>query len=376
MLTFLNKTLNLAKIVVGDNVRLESAYKIAPLKADILENGLQTPITVFELQNGEAEVIRGHRRERAVREISKENPATFKKLFPKGIPVTVLKGVSYEIAQTMKVDDSNYEPLSDPFEIQMCANKLFEFYGDKEKPVILKMTGILDRKYPPTAGRKKEIETLKADIILAKEKGLNDIVIVKQAELDELIFKQRRGKCQNMHAAFRCPDVVMTALKYKAVGTLPEGWDSKEYLPASLNYDQVKQLWKAFKADLDLDKEKKGTLKYNKRNPGPTFLSKWEEICNKLQEAEGKPKAINPKAMAAKAMKGQKFMSTGFTQLTLQHAGDKEVDPDRIGELDEIAYFAEIINERAPDEWKEFVKLATGLEKEIKAERQEVSASK
>jgi hypothetical protein len=351
-----------------------------------MENGLQTPITVFHLGNKDNpkdhETIRGHRRVRSIREIFAENPKVYKKLFPKGVPVTILKGINYETAQLMKVDDSNYLPLSNPFEVQLCANKLFSALNPdgqstlSEKAVTLRMTGILDRMYPMKAKKKAKLEEMKADVSLLTVKGLVKEAEVKQRELDDFIFEYRRGKIQNMHAAFRCPDIVMAALKFKADGKKPDNWDEKVYLPDSLNSSHVDRLWKAFKSDLDLDKEKRGTLKYSKRNPGTTFLAKWDEICKSLQEDAEKPKTIRPKAMSATSIKEQKWISTGFTQLSLQHAGDAEINADKLMELDTLAYMAEIVSERAPKEWAEIETLVSGLEKEIQAERQEVAAKK
>lgn len=379
-LTFQSAFVAIKNLVMGDNVRLPGSLNIEGLKADIEENGLLTPITVFELEKGDHLVIRGHRRTTSLQQIFAGNPKRFKKLFPKGVPVTVLKGISQEEAELMKVDDSQYQPLTDPFEIQLCANKLFAFKnaqypnGLTEREVALRMAGILDRIYPMKATKKKKAEELKADIALAQAKGLVEVVKTKTKELNDLIFEYRRGKMQNCHEAFRCPDIVMSALQYKATGNLPDGWNKKVYLPATLNYGHVKKLWTEFKKDLQLDAEKKGSLKYNKRSPGPNFLSKWNEICEELKADETAPKTTRAMAMSAKAMKEQKWFSTFGSKLTAQHGGDKEVNPDDLTNLDLIAYYAEIIAERAPKEWDELVKLATGLEKEMEAERKEAAA--
>jgi hypothetical protein len=375
-LKFKNGFAAIKSLVMRANVRLAAHYNVGPLKADILENGLLTPVTVFNISAKENEVIRGHRRVTALLEIAIEDPKAFKKLCPNGIPVTILEGITYDEAQTMKVDDTNYQPLTDPFEVQMCSNVLFKAELN-EKQVVLRMAGILDRIHPPNAKNRKSFAEIQSSLRIAEEAGMAKEVKIKQAELDDAIFKQRRGKIQNLHAAFRCPNIVMAALEYKATGAIPDDF-KKEYLPPNLNYDQVKnQLWKAFLLDLELDKGKGGSLKYNKRTPGPNFLAKWGTICKTAKDLTAKQESgdteTRAKAQSGKTMQESKWMSTGFTQLTNHHSG-QEINTDLLDGYDETAYFAELLKERSPKEWDDCLALAKGLEEGIAAERKEAAS--
>jgi len=370
-----------ADVFTGKNVRLPNHMNTEALAADICENGLEVPIEVFEVKKGKYEVIRGHRRYAAIEILSETQPERFNELFSKGISCLVIEGVSYDEAQILKIDHGNEMPLSDPMEVQLCASMLFH-RGLSEKAVVTRLAGLLDRIKPMKSNRRKEYEKILADIKVLEANGELEAVKTKKTEAETFLFNYRRGMIQNYHSAYRCPNIVMAALWFKATGSRPpedSDFFTKAELPSGLTYQHVAQLWKAFEADLKILKD--GVPMYNKRLPGPGFEAKWSEICKSIAEAEAAKSSgeTRTKAMSATDMQAEvssgKWLSAGFQMLSKYHASDATVDPSRLSELDKLGFYAEILAERAPDEWKEAVKLADNLiEAQTAATKEEAAA--
>jgi len=366
MIQFVSRLVDLAKVYAGRNVRLPANLKIQELADDICENGLLTPISVYQAIKG-LEVIQGHRRFMALERISKSDPKAFKKLFPKGLPVTEITGVTYEEAQAMKVDHGNIIALVDPMELQLCANLLFA-QGKGEKDVVTKLASLMDRIKPMKADKLKKYQTMIQDAKLWEEKGKPEEAKAKYAEAVVFLFNYRRGMVQNLNNAYRCPVIVMAALWLKATGEVPPAdsdFATSDPLPKGLTYQHVASLWNAFQKDLT-HKNPDGSLKYNKRVPGPDFQAKWAEIVADLApKAEGsdapRPKALSANELEAEITTG-KWVSKGFQILTRHHRRET-VDLGILGQLDKLAYYAELLAEKAPTEWADALKLATGIEK-------------
>jgi ParB/Sulfiredoxin domain len=371
MSNFITQLVKLALIYVGRNVRLPSLMKIQELAADIAENGLLTPIVVYRVKD-KFEVIQGHRRESALRSLLANDPERFNVLFPNGIPVTIVEGVTYEEAQEMKIDHGNELSLTDPMELQLCANMLFA-QGKGEKPVVIRLASLMDRMKPMKADKLKKYQGMLADAQLWLEKGNKANAKEKQAEAEKFLLDYRRGYVQNLHNAYRCPHIVMAALYLKATGERPTkdeefAVDEKVFLPVGLTYQHVNSLWKAFEKDLTILKD--GKQVHNRRVPGPEFNAKWKVICDELAKKaeaseDGTPRA---KAMSAGDMETElkegKWHSAFGQLLTRHHRKETGVDMTQLVTLDKVAYFAELLSERAPEEWAASVKLAEAIEKE------------
>lgn len=377
---FVSMIVALASIVIGRNVRLPGLMKIKELAQDIMDNGLQTPPVVYEASPGSYEVIQGHRRISAIKLLQSENPELYAKWFPEGIPVTIVTGISYEDAQLMKIDHGNEVSLTDPMEIQLCANMLFA-QGKSEKDVVTRLALLMDRMKPMKSDKRKIYDGMLADADLLEAKGNKEAAITKRGDAAVYLFNYRRGMVQNLHNAYRCPQIVMAALYFKATGEVSTSPDmaveENTVLPKGLTYLHVTQLWKAFEKDLEI--KEGGIPKFNKRLPGPGFQTKWEEICKELSDAadakssgDTRPKAMSVNELQTEVNEG-KFLSAGFKLLTLYHARAKDVDVAKLANLDKIAYFAEMVHDRSPDEWTALVKLAEGLEKEQNAATKETA---
>jgi len=379
MLTFNTQYVSLENITMGRNVRLPALMKVEELAADIHDNGLQTPLTVF-MKGAEALVIAGHRRANALKRIFTEEPAHFQKLFPKGIPVSVASGITEAEAEAMKVDHGNEVGLQDPMELQLCANILFQ-QGLTEKAVVVRLAALMDRIQPMKADASKKYRQMLSDAELWKEKGNLTEQKAKLAEAYTFLLNYRRGKIQNLSAAFDCPDVVMASLYLKATGERPpkeSGFavGDKEVIPNGITYEHVKKLKAAFAKDLAVLEN--GTSKYNKRVPGPEFIAKWNEILADLKKKaeDSENQVIRDKAMSAGDMevelKSSKWNSKGFQILTRHHRNEKDVDMAQLKSLDQTAYIAELLSARAPKDWSECVKLAEAIEAEMIAATQNV----
>ena len=66
----------LTDLTVGQNVRLPNLYKVEPLADDIEAVGLDTQIMVWQPTKDTYEVVRGHRRTKAL-ELFKAEPGLF-----------------------------------------------------------------------------------------------------------------------------------------------------------------------------------------------------------------------------------------------------------------------------------------------------------
>lgn len=375
---FVTQYVSLDNLITGRNVRLNHLMKADELCADIHDNGLLTPLTVFS-KGKQMLVIAGHRRAAALRMLFSSEPEHYKTLFPKGIPVSVATGITEAEAEAMKVDHGNEVGLQDPMELQLCANILFQ-QGLTEKAVVIRLAALMDRIQPMKADAAKKYRQMLADAELWKEKGNLTEQKNKLAEAYTFLLNYRRGKVQNLSAAFDCPDVVMASLYFKATGERPSDVSGfsvgkDEELPDGVTYEHVKKLKTAFAKDMEV--KENGTNKYSKRMPGPEFLAKWNEIKADLKKKadDSADKVVRDKAMSSgdmeKELTASKWNSKGFQILTRHHRNEKDVDMAQLKSYDQIAYFAELLSVRAPKEWAECLKLAEAIEKEQIAATQE-----
>ena len=373
------KDISVNTIYRGRNVRLPGNANEEELYQDIKANGLKQHMMVFGV--GDLyEIIQGHLRSKALDRLMEEEPARFKELFPNGtVECTVLSDISPEMAQLEKLDHGQENPLTNPMEVQLSMNFLFDA-GYKEVDVAVQLAGVMNRVSPMKATTRKEIEQLNRDVEMYQKEGRSADVEEKLKKIGQLTLDYRKGKIQNAKAIWRCPHIVMATMWYKATGgernwegQLDINIDEKTYLPTQLQVAQVaKTLWPAFKLDLDILVN--GKPKYNKRVPGSNFNEAWNKICEKSVERENAPETVRAKAYSKDELKAdeEKWLSAGFRLICRSHRRETDVDPATLTALDKVAYVAEIISERDPAAWKEAVALAEGLEKEIIANNAEV----
>jgi hypothetical protein len=367
------------KIVFGRNPRLPQRMAAAEMAADLGLNGMETPPTVFATKDGQFEMLKGHRRITGADYLQETNPKAYQKWFAKGFLVEIVSGISYEQAQFMKIDHGNELPLGG-YELQECCNLLFD-YDKTEKEVVVRLAGMLDRISPMKATARKELESKRANLAALEAKGGNKKAIITLAkEIEDFQFNYRRGKIQNAHHAYRCPNIVMHALYFKETGDHPEGVSEKIFLPHRITMNDIKMLWKAFEVDLE-ETDDKGLPKYSKITPGPAFTAKWDEVCEatRTRDAESEAGQTRARAKSHKELEVEsksKWMSTGFKLLTLYHANE-DVEIKFLKEADQMLYHIELVSERSPKEYGEMVKLAKSLEELAIAENAEkIAASK
>lgn len=376
------KYVALEAIFAGQNVRLPGLAHTDELYEDIKANGLKEPPWVFGVGNESYEMIRGHLRLICLDRLQNEEPTRFLELFPGGkVEVVVLSDITYEQAQIEKIDHGNENPLTNIMEAQLCANMLFEA-GCTEAQVATQLAGLMNRIKPMKADKRKELELLRKDVDTYRETGRDADIPEKERQIAQLLLDYRKGWIQNMKAQWRCPDVVAATMFLKATGE--RNWHGilkidiadDVYLPSRLQVDQVKsKLWPAFKKDLAISTG--GACPYNKRVPGPNFNEAWDAICEKSKEKESAPETVRAKAFSKAELQtdAEKYLSQGFKMLCSFHRRDPEVDPNRLKELDQIAYYAELVCERSGEEWTQFEALAKNLEALKKDEQKEIEAA-
>ncbi len=375
------KDIEIEAIYRGRNVRLPGLAHEEELYQDIKANGITKHMLVFGV-GVTFEVIQGHLRDAALDRLAEEEPARFKELYPSGkIQCLVLSDCTFEQAQLEKLDHGQENPLTNPMEVQLVMNFLLDA-NKTEAQIAVSMAGLMNRVSPMKANKKKELDQLNRDIEMYQKEGRFVDVAEKQRQAAQLLLDYRKGKIQNCKAVYSCPHIVMAAMWYKATGG-ERNWEGQldidipadTYLPSVLQIDAIrKKLAVAFEKDL-LIKEN-GLCPYNKRIPGPNFNSEWTILCDKSSEKESSEAPVREKAYSKQNLiDDEKKWQSNFGRLLCQaHRRVAEVDPNLLAKLDKIAFFGELVADRAPDEWVELEKLAKGLEKEVNANNKEVEA--
>jgi len=370
------KKVPLDKIVEGRNVRLPQNMNVPELGADIAVHGLQTRLLVIAVKGGELEVISGHRRRRSIHWVKINNPKAYQKWFAGDqVEVEVVTGISYAEAQFLKIDHGNEQPLRG-LELQNCANMLFD-YELTEKEVVVRLATLLDRLIPMKSNKRKKLEEMRANLAALQVKGDTKNADIQERAILDFIFEYRRGVCQNLHNAYRCPEIVMAALYFKETAEYPEGVKKSVALPSRITTADVTKLYKAFKEDLE-QVDAKGARKFNQKLPGPVFNAKWKDV---LQDSEDKENAKSGTRAKSKSHKdlmkeaGEKWNSSGFQMLTQFHANE-DIEMALLKQEDALLFAAEVLSERAPKEWGDILLLMEDLVKGAAAEANEVEAQK
>lgn len=344
-------------IRMAENVRLQSRYNLPPLMEDIRANGLKTPISVYKVKDHYV-VLQGHRRLKAIALLKETDPSRFKELFGEGISCIVHDISDPKDIARFKVDHGNELALTDPFELQLCANFLFNA-GFSEREVVVDLLGLMERISPMKPERRKAIEEIKV-----------------QAEKEKELLQYRRGLVQNLRNAYRCPTIVMAALEHKATGEPVKGFD--EYLP-KLSTSQVTKLWKGHEEDLKIKDEDSGKTIFNARRTGPKFREAWAKIVesSKKAEADKEDGVVRDKAMSGKDMKAEikdgKWLSEFGQDITKHHTGNKTVGD--LTPLDHACYQAELVKYHNEKLWKQVTKAAKEIEDKLIAEDAQTEAA-
>lgn len=338
-------TIALSNIFMGENVRIAANMAVESLRADIVQRGLHDPIVVHKEQDGSYQVVQGHRRYTAIQELEDQ--------FSEGVPCLVVEGLSEIEILTMKVDHGNQESLKHPFEVQKAANFLFSANYTEEQ-VAVTLNGIMNTVAPMKASKRKELTILEAQLTEAVFANLPELIAKIEKEIKDLVGQYRRGKVQNLSAAFNSPEIVMQALAKDAGEEVPKDVT----LPSTIKYTQVVKLRKAHVKDLD-DINENGTPKYSKLIPGPQFQEAWLALLKADTENQSRETVTAPKSLGAKQiaeeLKTGKYQSTVAQQVAMHCAGNKEAD---WVQFDLNAFYGEIVAEVDPKLWDKVEKLA------------------
>ena len=348
-MNFETKQMEIGSLVIGKNVRVRNDVDLTTLIDSITSNGLETPITVVARpSNGKFEVLRGHRRLTAIQEIRRIAPNTFKNLFPNNkIACTIVKGVSYEEAQKLKIDSGTTVELKNKYEALLCASIMFND-SKTENDVANELHAILcrtSRGSGLTSEKQKTLAKHQSEILIARDAKKWDIVDSHHKAIRKLLLEFHRGHVQQLKAVWQCPYFVMACKEYEYTGVVPEGYTEKEVL--RLTYSEVKRLLKAFELDLE-DLDDNEIPKYSKVKPGKNFESKLQQIRD---EKKGNKKKTGTQTVTdtrlsmvdlEKEHKASVYQSYGF-RLLLRHCMGKKVKG--LKEADEMCAMIECINE-------------------------------
>lgn len=338
------------KLFFGENVRLPHLLNLSPLKDDIIENRqLKTPCVIWRHEIDKVtlnEVLQGNRRGNACLQIMVEFPKIYKEIFPNGLPCIVHDDITEEEAIRIKTDHGNMVSLTDPMELQLSANMLFDI-GAKKVEIITSLAGVMNAISPMKADKRKELEAKERNLELAKLSGNPKLVKDCQDELNNFIGEYRYGLYQGLQRAYQNAQIVMETKYFIATGTKRKGWMDIE-MPIYLTEGDIYKLHKAFVKDLANDD------KYTKLKPGPQFNAAWEKVVKKAEDKAAKKdeeKDDQPKRMPTKDVQDDldkgKWLSTlakGMLKYTL---GNPEVSLKTLNKLDAKAYELEIVIEMA-----------------------------
>jgi hypothetical protein len=358
-----NKLVPIVELTMGQNTRLQARMAIDTLMESVASIGLSTPIWVWKV--GEMfEVLRGHRRLTAIRKIENERPSAFAAHFSKGIPCVIMSGITSAEALALKVDHGNEMPLTDGYELQLCANLLFAS-GSTEEAVILSLSGLMDLISPMKAARLSELQAIKKLAAEAEAAGEKLLAGMKRDEADKLVAEYRRGMVQGLHNAYRCPSIVMVALAKRAGEAVPEEFKT-EFLP-SLTAGDIKGLWKCHTQDMTILEN--GRPKFSQSRVGPAFRQAWEKLVAQEQADAGKEKSPKPKAMPATEIlkdlkEGLKLRSELACRLSGYHAGQKE-EATMLSALDAKSYAGDLVSTYNNELWVMVTEEAAKIERQL-----------
>jgi len=335
---------SLDSLIVEENTRSPANLNIGPLAAAIERDGVQEPLTVI-VRGDKFLIAQGHRRRLAALEARKNDSVAFKRLHPKGIPVIVRHDiVTDEDMAKIKVDHGTQQALKYVCELRRAAFICFDA-GMTEESVVHQLEGLFQR-------MSRAVPSKTRDAIKDERAKTNpDEKVIRKLLLDTY-----KGQLQAVKTVWACPPVVAEALEYAETGLGRKG------LPKHIRQKDVKGLHDAYKADMEI-KEADGTPKYSKVSLGPNFNKAWADLCKQVPKESGpRDKAMSSKAMKAQ-LEGGTWSSKGFQKLTLQHAGEQNVEG--LAKADAMLRICELVQKHEPRAWAEFCAKGEAIAKAI-----------
>jgi hypothetical protein len=361
-----------SSLVTGFNPRLPENYDTENMYADIRQNGLLTPIRVFQPNgNDQYQIICGNRRYAGIGLLQERDANRFTELFGDGIPVEVRVGITPEQAMVEVLDEGNSQPLSNRQELQYCADVLFE-QGATDAEVSNKLQGLMERIMNPLSGaRKKKIADLHEQVKAYRHIG--NIIKADEAEKDiaKEIAEARRGCTQHLRNVWRCPQIVYWAEFLKHTGRRPDETPEDVYLPDKLTVTQVTKLAK--KLDQDIEESKDADQPYSKELPGPNFDQLWNELVENDKANKNKEPTKRKKSRSHDEISSQGLTATsnGMKQVCRFHAG--EVEAIDFKSADALLFVAELVSKHDKKLWSKVQKRADEIKAELNAKREEVT---
>jgi len=357
---FSSDTLTLEQLYAGKNVRVETDVELPSLRADIIERGLLTPLTIWQNPETEKfEILCGHRRFEVLKDIAKSDKDKFNALFPHGkVPTLIVRGVTKEKAQTLKVDGGTSVELKDPFETQLCANLMFDD-GASDATVANALSTQLCRT-SRNGGMKKETRAALKELVEKRNAARLSGDYTKVRKFDKEIFKTRaeyhRGHIQCLRAVHKCPELVMACKEFEATQIVPKKFENVKLI--KLTNSNISKLLTAFREDLEI-RDGNTLPMYSKMKPGPHFNAAYNTLVatresgTKKDKSEPRLKSMSATDMCAE-VENSVWQSQTCRLLTWHHAG-KKVSMAQIKVGDKMAAIAEHLSANHQKEWATLV---------------------
>lgn len=354
----------LLTLTIGKNPRMLVNYAVNTMCDAIAQDGLETRPEVWtNPETGQYEIIRGHRRREGLLMLQATDPKKFDSLFPnEQIPVLYFPDITASEVMDRKLDEGNTVGLSHRFELQTCVNWQLD-EGKTESEIITKLAGLMDRIIPAPAGVKKDLREFDTKIDIAEITGNTELVEKLKKDKAKRLETSRHGTFQNLAYSYKCPNIVMAAMEFNAIGSTDDKYKD-EYMP-SLTQAQTKKLYEAFKVDLEELNEKQ-LPKFSKVTPGPSFRVAWDEIVVKEQDkaddkaAGVKERRAKNKTDLDKEVSEGKWLSQIAQQITRSHSGH---DVSGLKMLDIEAYSFERVKDIDPKLFKHVMETAAEADK-------------
>lgn len=241
-------------------------------------DGLATPPKVWKDLEGKFHALDGRHRWSALKKIQEERPDVWKRhQFDKGIPCKVYENLTEDQVLDLRTDEGRgQEPLVGKVEAWRALKPHYN-NGRTDKQIEASYWKVFaDTCCSPG----KASELLQA---FGECKSMSDFL--------EKVHNATYVHQMRFRALFNCPNVVEDAWIKGELGQLDE---ANVPFPR-INDKDLRNLAKAFKADIAADEAHGFDLNYTKENPGPNFNQEWDKLlAEKANKSNGSDQEQKP----------------------------------------------------------------------------------
>jgi hypothetical protein len=327
-----------------DNPReILDEYSLVP---SLRENGIQVPLLVMPIGDGNFRVAKGHRRLAAAKRIQTGSPEAFNAKFKQGLPCEVMSKDTSPVDFALALaDHGESRTLSTDWELYMLC-RLLTKAGLKREDVVKKMATVLNVAKPSRDA--DTIAKLNELLKIVEDAGdsPNRDSIRAEMEYEELCVKQHTSIIQRFQSIAKLPKIAEAAFQYTCTGVVPDGYTEEE-LP-KLKGDKYKPLYS----------KKDGYLKDVENDMAeehPLFNARFREMLEEQNTAKtGTTRKARSRKEVSKLRDG---MESGIAKQILGFAcNEPEHNEAQVRILDEKLQMLEWLEQEEPAEFKALAK--------------------